>query len=48
MSKDQKAKGKKEEGKSGGLDSILKSVTELGQECAKARAGLRPLEAVST
>ena len=38
MSKDQKAKGKKEEGKSGGLDSVLKSVTELGEECVKAMA----------
>ena len=38
MSKEQKAKGKKEEGKSGGLDSVLKSVTELGDECVKAMA----------
>ena len=37
-SKDKKAKGKKEEGKSGGLDSVLKSVTELGEVCIKAMA----------
>ena len=37
-SKDKKAKGKKEEGKSGGLDSVLKSVTELGEVCVKAMA----------
>ena len=41
MFKDQKAKGKKEEGKSGGLDSVLKSVTELGDECVKAMANKR-------
>ena len=37
-STDKKAKGKKEEGKSGGLDSVLKSVTELGEVCVKAMA----------
>ena len=37
-SKDKKAKGKKEEGKFGGLDSVLKSVTELGEVCVKAMA----------
>ena len=37
-SKDKKAKGKKEEGKFGGLDSVLKSVTELGEVCVKATA----------
>ena len=41
MFKDQKAKGKKEERKSGGLDSVLLSVTELGEECAKAMANER-------
>ena len=35
ISKDHKANGKKEEGKSGGLGSILRNVTELGEECAK-------------
>ena len=41
MFKDQKAKEKKEEGKSGGLDSVLKSVMELGEECDKAMANKR-------
>ena len=41
MFKDQKAKGKKEERKSGGLDSVLLGVTELGEECAKVMANKR-------
>ena len=41
MFKDQKANGKKEERKSSGLDSILLSATELGEECAKMMANKR-------
>ena len=41
MSKDQKANGKKEEGKSGGLDSVLLNVTDLGEECTKMMANKR-------
>ena len=41
MSKDQKANEKKEGRKSGGFDSVILSVTELGEVCSEAMANKR-------
>ena len=40
MSKDQNASGKKEWRKSSGIESVIQSVTELGEAYTKARAVL--------